>query len=530
MKQVCIYLTFVLLAKLSLSNLIFEHQKEKIPLEQPKDQKLHNYEKTYVTYLTMPELSHYVNRFGEREETVADTGVNLDTSPDSSTFENSEPEKILPNVVLNDDKQLNPGMFLRFNTEMLNKLPNIAVKMISDQFEDFSVPLKIENTMIDIWDINLKLDRFKEDKMSYKLIPSKNAVEITIKNLVGTLNMKSKVHAMLLKSTGTIKVKGGITKMKLLITFIRENNKLLTKPRIKAKLTYLDIPGEDFLIDIHFTGMVNYLVNEVKNYIRGPMIAIFRSFAADFSQKAGTIQANQMFQDKYPVELEVGKLTVGTLMTQKVIIEKSSVVLYIDGMSYIKGNQPAERRSVSTMELNPTHWRSIKMGITQEVQDSFFKNYVQAEFNNEFKWNLHTLTLSVKTEVPPDTITVNISGILVNRLLVNLEINFLGYFIKMFFHLDMALVVDSVDFQTNKMKFTVDRLEMNDYSFNSNIPIIKNQGEFLKTFISLFQMNYKNYTVKIPHNTLPFGLTIMDSKFILLPKYIEMNFDLETPK
>ena len=527
------FLASIIRSKITLAEHSKE-EKEKLFSELYDDMKNFDFGNTYVKYLTMPKLSHHLNRSLDKttdvEVIASETGQNNGSLSDLIDKNISHLQQISSDVLPNDAPYLNPGLGATININLLNEIQQTFVEKLYLQFKEFDLPMEISADFLDLSKLHISLDNLESKNLIFFLSPSDNSIVLTFSDLSMRLAGNIRVHKAFFSSSGTIKVGFTLKSLVAKITFVKLEDSSLVKPTISAQIIDLDIPEDELKISLDLKYIPDFIMDMVIYFIKGTLIKTLTNFVGDFAKGDGSKQVNEMINQQYPEEVEIWGVMVGSLLTDKVIVQQNNLFLSIDGIAYVKDQKPEKRMKVSSMQFSKDDRSSLMTEISQEMLESALKSFIKGEYNNEYTFIAQKLKIKATSNVSTNTITIDSSGIEINNLLVNIDAEFLNFYIKCSFYLDMGVRVNYLDFKNDIANISISKIKVNEYSFDSNLPVLNAFGIYLKKFIETFGVLVIGYNLNIPHVKLPFDFEVSKIMFEMKDKFMVIKTDVEFVK
>jgi hypothetical protein len=305
-----------------------------------------------------------------------------------------------------------------------------------------------------------------------------------------------------------------IEKIKVKIQFVDDRGQLLKYPKIHASMTYFEVCVDKFNITIDLNWVPNFVTDFIIYFIKNLLVTKIGDFLLDYISTEGTAQVNDMIKEGYPSEVELSEgLTIGMLLTQMIQVNGNRLMIKVDGFSFLKSTHLPERNSPSSIKFKKYDTEGVVMGISQEMMSSILEVYFLEINKNKFKIDKNGVKGTLKTNINKDSFVITKKGMSLVNVLVDGDLEYWGYTIKISFKMNAGLEINTFNFYKNIVIFSITNVNLHDYNFNSNTKFIRSFGPYIISAIEAFGIFFHDYKLPIPHIDLPYNIHLDSAKF-----------------
>jgi hypothetical protein len=424
---------------------------------------------------------------------------------------------------------LSPGAILNLSIEFINSLQHHIVSILYEKFKSFTLPMEVEVPGVTISHFHVDLEDLKVENLNLYLSESDNSIVLGFSGLNMDASADIKINKFMIKESGSFNVKLMLKQLIVKAIFVEEKSKQLMVPQVSVKLVDLDIPSDEMDIKLKLKYIPSVLSNFIMGFIKGTLIDKIKSFLSDFIPGDGTSKANDLFKQDYPEEIPLieNQLLLSILLTSPVKVNSDRLMINIDALAYAKAKGKGTREFPSHMAFTNDDGNDIIFGVSQEMIDSVVKSFVTDINNNTYVKEFGNFKAEFQTNIDLNTFVIWESGMKFQKVLVNGQISYLGFTFDIHFLMDFSFEIEEIDFINKQFFVTIKKVELSDYTFKSNIPVIESFGIYLKGFIEAFGILVKHYSIPCPALMLPYDVAVDKVDFRFENGFMVVKIDTE---
>jgi hypothetical protein len=410
---------------------------------------------------------------------------------------------------------LSPGAILNISIEFINSLQHHIVSILYERFKSFTLPMEVEVPGVTISHIHVNLEDLKVENLNLYLSEPDNAIMLGFSDLTMEASADIKIEKFMIKESGSFSVKLLLNELIVKAIFTEEAGLDLMTPQISVELVDLDIPSDYMDVKLKLNYIPSILSNFLVKLVKGTVIDKIKSFLIDFMPNEGSSRVNAIIKSEYPNEIDLyqDQLKMSSLLTSPVQVKSDRLMINIDALSYAKSKGKGKRKFPSHMMFSNDDGNSIVFGISQEMIETAAKSLIGDIFNNEFNRGSGNFKANFKTNINDNSFAIWESGMKFQKVLVNGAVSYLGFTFDINFNMDLSFKVNQIDFVNKKFFITINKIDLFDYEFKSNIPIIQSLGVYIQGLIEAFGILVKNYSIPCPALSLPYDVEVQKVGF-----------------
>jgi hypothetical protein len=442
-----------------------------------------------------------------------------------------EKDPLPPAKVVKDGppyKPLSPGAILNLSIDFINNIQHHIVEILYEKFKSFDMPVDVEIPGFKVSNIHVDLDDLKVENLNLYLSEKDNSIVLGFSDLHMQSSADLKISKFMVSESGSMNVKLYLKHL-VVKAHMKDNgtNDMMT-PIVSVELIEMLIPKENMEIKLSLSYIPTFISSFIINFVRGTLIDKITSFLTDFMPGDGSEMANQLISEEYPKEISLlhDDLTMGMLLTEPIKVQADRLFVKVDAMAYSKSKGKGERDYPSHMAFKEDDGNNIVLGISQEMIESLMKSYVSDIMGNSFSYEYRHFKANLKTNISSNSFSIWESGMTLNKVQLDGELNYMGFTIDVNCFMNMKFDIKKIDFNAQKIWININKIELDDYSFKSNIPLVSSFGIYLKLFIESFGLAVRNYAIHIPALPfIPFDITLDQVNFRFENNFMVIKVD-----
>lgn len=420
-----------------------------------------------------------------------------------------------PVIPLETDSYLDPGTILNLSIEFINSTQHRIVEVLYEHFKQFSLPMEVDVSGIKVSDIQVELEDLQPKDMNLLLSETDNSIIFSFHDLQMKMSSDLHIKKFMISESGSVNIGIVVEELIVKIHFVADPSTQLMVPQISAELITMNIPKDSLDIKLNLHYVPDFLSNFLISFFKGTLLSKINSFLIDFLKGDGSTRANQLFKDKYPNQMEMIRkdLLLSTLLTRPILVKADRLMVYVDGFFFTEASGKGKREYPSHMAFTKDDGNDVILSVSQESIDSLIKAVAVDIFQNQLNFEYQSLKASFKSNLDTNTFVIWESGMSVQKVLVDSQVEYLGFTFDMKFNMNMKFQVNKIDFNKKNLMVSINKIEINDYTFDSNIPLVSTIGQYLPSLIETFGSLIQNYPIPCPSPLLPFDISLNDVEF-----------------
>jgi hypothetical protein len=433
------------------------------------------------------------------------------------------------NSLQNVNTNLFPGAILNLSIDFINSIQHHIVSILYERFKSFTLPMEVDVPGVEISHIHINLEELEIENLNLFLSEEDNSVILKFSDLYMDAAADIHIEKYMVKESGSFSVKFLLEELIVKAVFIKDKTTQLMVPKFSVQLVDLSIPQDHMDVKLKLDYIPSVVSNFIISFVKGTLIDKITSFLTDYMPGDGSTKANDLIKQKYPNDIELIKdeLLMGVLLTGPVVVKSDRLIANVDGIAYAKSTGKGKRIIPSQMVFTKDDGNDVVLGISEELIQSVMKSYISDINGNEYVKEFGVFKGVFKTNIDESSFKIWESGMKLDQVLVNGQISYLGFTFDINFKLNTSFVINKVDFMNKKFYITLNKVELTDYEFKSNIPLISYLGGYLKPLIETFGILIKNYSIPCSGPTLPFNIILDQIEFRYQSNFMIVKVDTE---
>ena len=509
-----IFLIICLSISPSLSSIFADQGNGPSPSTQSKSELNNSYRKLYKEWLSFDQ-SQTIVRYTDSE------GISKMFSPVN------EMKKIQTHLAPMPQIALSPGSILNISIDFLNSVQHHIVQILYQKFKSIDLPLDVEIPGAKIKNIHVDLEDLEVKNLNLYLSEEDNSIMLGFSNLHFDTTADIEINKLNISEAGKVSIRVFLDQLIVKAIFQGDPSTPLMKPTFSVKLIDIKIPKDDLDIHVKLNYIPAFITDFLISFIKSTVLSKVEDYLYQFISGPGTEDLNKIIQEKYPTSLPLlnEELQISTFLTGPITVKANRILIGVDALAFRKSKGKGKRDFPSHMAFTSEDGNNIVFGVSQETIGSVIKTFVSDINQNHFDIDYLHFKGSVKSNLDQHSFEIWESGMSLKKVLFNGTLSYLGFKFDVNFKLDLKLVVDNIDFVNQKFIISVNKTELTEFSFSSNIPLISFFGQYLKPFIETFGNYFKNYAIPCSALTLPYDINVEKIKFRYENNFMVIKID-----